>query len=66
MERFNRFVYLCTVIVYIEEDVQMGLNSYDHFYNTLACIVQSLGSIEYLNVFCAVGALIGIHLIEPV
>ena len=38
MERFNRFMYLCAVIVYIEEDVQMFLNSYDHI-NTLACIV---------------------------
>ena len=65
MERFNRFVYLCAVIVYIEEDVQMFLNSYDHINNTLACIVRSFGSIEYLTVFCAVGALIGIHLIEP-
>ena len=65
MERFNRFVYLCAVIVYIEKDVQMFLNSYDHINNTLACIVRSFGSIEYLTVFCAVGALIGIHLIEP-
>ena len=65
MERFNRFVYLCAVIVYIEEDVQMFLNSYEHINNTLACIVRSFGSIEYLTVFCAVGALIGIHLIEP-
>ena len=43
----------------------MFLNSYDHINNTLACIVRSFGSIEYLTVFCAVGALIGIHLIEP-
>ena len=65
MERFNRFVYLCAVVVYIEEDVQMFLNSYDYIDNTLACIVRSFGSIEYLTVFSAVGALIGIHLIEP-
>ena len=63
MERFNRFMYLCAVIVYIEEDVQMFLNSYDHI-NTLACIVRFFGSIEQLTVFCSVGALIGIHLIE--
>ena len=43
----------------------MFSNSYDHINNTLACIVRSFGSIEYLTVFCAVGALIGIHLIEP-
>ena len=53
MERFNRFVYLCAVIVYVEEDLQMFLNSYNYINNTLACIVRSFGSIEYLTVFCA-------------
>ena len=49
MERFNRFVYLCAVAIYIEEDVQMFLNSYDHINNTLACIARSFGSFDYLQ-----------------
>ena len=57
-------MYLCAVIVYIE-DVQMFLNAYDHTNNTLACIARSFYSNDYLIVFCAVGALVGIHLIEP-
>ena len=65
MERFNRFVYLCAVVLYIQDDVTAFLDKYDHITNTLACIVRSFESAEYLSVFCAVGALVGIHLTQP-
>ena len=63
-ERFNRFVYLCGVILYLDPFIWSFLSKYEHVTNNLACIVRAFEDVEFLKVHLAVGALIGIHLIE--
>ena len=65
MERFNRFVYLCAVVLYMQDDFHAFLQKHDHISNTLACIVRSFASLDFLSIFCGVGAAIGVHLIQP-
>jgi len=65
MERFNCFVYLCAVMLFIQDDVHAFLQKFDHITNTLACIVRFFASLEFLSIFCGVGAAIGVHLIQP-
>lgn len=64
-ERFNRFVYLCAVILYLDPYIWSFLTKYEHVTNSLACIVRSFEGVEFLKVHLAVGALFGVHLIEP-
>ena len=52
-------------MLYIQEDVHRFLDKYDHVTNTLACIIRSFQDVQYLTVFCAVGAIIGVHLVQP-
>ena len=64
-ERFNRFVYLCAVVIYHDPHIWSFLAKYEHVTNNLACIVRAFEDVEFLRIHCAVGALIGIHLLEP-
>ncbi|KAI8509055.1 hypothetical protein Bbelb_129030 [Branchiostoma belcheri] len=64
-ERFNRFVYLCAVILYLDPYIWSFLAKYEHVTNSLACIVRAFESVEFLKVHLAVGALFGVHLVEP-
>lgn len=64
-ERFNRFVYLCGVILYLDPFIWSFLSKYEHVTNNLACIVRAFEEVDFLKVHLAVGALIGIHLVEP-
>lgn len=64
-ERFNRFVYLCAVILYLDPFIWSFLTKYEQVTNILACIVRSFEGVEFLKVHLAVGALFGVHLIEP-
>ena len=64
-ERFNRFVYLCGVILYLDPFIWSFLSKYEHDTNNLACIVRSFDKVEFLKINLAVGTLIGVHLIEP-
>lgn len=64
-ERFNRFVYLCSVILYLDPFIWSFLSKYEHVTNNLACIVRAFEDVDFLKVHLAVGALIGIHLVEP-
>ena len=41
------------------------LAKYTNITNTLACIVRSFESVEYLRILAAVGVIIGTHLVEP-
>ncbi len=64
-ERFTRFCFLCAVTLHHDKDIVQFLRKFDHVTNNLACIVRCFEDIEFLRVFCIVGALLGIHLIEP-
>ena len=64
-ERFNRFVYLCAVILYLDPFIWSFLSKFEHVTNNLACIVRAFEDVDFLQVHLAVGALVGIHLVEP-
>ena len=64
-ERFNRFVYLCGVILYLDPFIWSFLSKYEHVTNNLACIVGAFEEVKFLKIPLAVGTLIGVHLIEP-
>ena len=64
-ERFNRFVYLCAVLLNHDHHVWTYLQKYENVTNTLACVVRAFEDVEFLEIHCAVGALIGIHIVEP-
>jgi hypothetical protein len=64
-ERFTRYPYICAVVIHHDQNVVEFLRKFDHITNNLACIVRGFEHVEFLRVFCLVGALIGIHLIEP-
>ena len=51
--------------LYHLDDVTQFLQKYEHVTNQLACIVRYFQDVEFLKVSYAVGALIGIHLVEP-
>ena len=65
MERFNRFVYLCAVVLYMQDDVNAFLQKHDHISDTLACIVRFFASLDFFPIFCGGGEAIGVHLIQP-
>ena len=64
-ERFNSLAYSCVVALNLDENVCKFLLKYENITNQLACICRSFESLEYIRVMAAVGAVIGIHLIEP-
>ena len=64
-ERFNRFVYLCAVLLHHDNHVWSFLRKYEQVTNNLACIVRSFEDVDFLRIHCAVGALVGLHLVEP-
>ena len=64
-ERFTRYPFLCAATLHHDKDIVAFLRKFDHVTNNLACIVRCFEEVEFLRVFCLVGALIGLHLIEP-
>ena len=64
-ERFNSLVYSCVVALNLDQNVSKFLLRYENITNQLACICRSFESLEYLRIMADVGAVIGIHLIEP-
>ena len=64
-ERFTRYPFVCAAVLHHDSDIEGFLNKYDHVTNQLACIVRCFARIDFLRVFCLVGAVLGIHLIEP-
>lgn len=64
-ERFNAFPYSCALALHYDTNISAFLSKYTNITNTLACIVRSFQDLEYLRVLAAVGAIIGIHLVEP-
>lgn len=64
-ERFTRFCFLCASVLFHDADVTSFLHKFAHITNNLACIIRGFEHVEFLRILCLVGALIGIHLIEP-
>ena len=64
-ERFNRLTLTCAVALYHYDDVVSFLEKYEHVTNQLACIVRSFQDLNFLKVLFCVGALIGLHLVDP-
>ena len=64
-ERFNSLVYSCAVTLALDSKVTAFLEKYQYITNTLACIVRSFESVEYLRILAAVGVIMGTHLVEP-
>jgi hypothetical protein len=64
-ERFTRLSYLYALTLYYDKEVFDFLSKYDNITNNLACILRCFEDMDFLRVFCAVGAILGIHLIEP-
>ena len=49
----------------MQDDVHAFLQKHDHINNTLACILISFASLDFLSIICGVGAAIGVYLIQP-
>ena len=64
-ERFTRFAYLSAVTLHHGQDIFSFLRKFDHVTNQLACIERCFEDMEFLRPFCIVGAILGVHLIEP-
>ena len=64
-ERFNSLVYCCAVALYLDADVLKFLEKFTNITNTLACIVRSFSTLDYVRVLAAVGVIVGIHIVEP-
>ena len=64
-ERFNHLTVKCALTLYHYEDVSSFLEKYVHVTNQLASIVRCFLDLDFLLVMYCVGALIGLHLIEP-
>ena len=64
-ERFNAFPFSCGLALHLDSPICAFLAKYSNITNTLACIVRSFEELEYLRILATVGAIIGIHLVEP-
>jgi hypothetical protein len=64
-ERFNAFPFSCGLALHFDTKITAFLEKYSNITNTLACIVRSFEGLEYLRILAAVGAIIGIHRVEP-
>ena len=64
-ERFNSFIYTALITLFLDKHISKFLNKFTNITNSLACIIRSFESLEYLRVLAAVAVVIGIHLIEP-
>ena len=64
-ERFTRYPFCCATVLHHDTEINGFLIKYDHVTNQLACIVRCFAGIEFLRIFALVGAVLGIHLIEP-
>ena len=64
-ERFNSLVYSCAVALNLDSKVNSFLDKYTNITNSLACIIRSFESVEYLRILAAVGVILGTHLVEP-
>ena len=64
-ERFTRYNFVCAALVHHDQDIVSFLRKFENIDNNLACIVRSFESVEFLRVFSLVGALLGLHLVEP-
>jgi len=64
-ERFNRLTLTCAIMLYHLDDVASFLEKFEHVTNQLACIVRCFIDLEFLKILYCVGALIGLHLVEP-
>ena len=64
-ERFNRLPLTCAVTLYYFDDVASFLDKFQHVTNQLACIVRCFLDLEFLKVMLCIGALLGVHLVEP-
>ena len=51
--------------MYHLDDVESFLEKIEHVTNQLACIVRCFLDLDFLKVLYCVGALIGLHLVEP-
>lgn len=51
--------------LHLDSQLSAFLAKYSNTTNALACIVRSFEDLEYLRILAAVGAIIGIHLVEP-
>ena len=64
-ERFNRLPLTYAVTLYHLDDVASFLDKFQHVTNQLACIVGCLLDLKFLKVMLCIGALLGVHLVEP-
>ena len=64
-EGFNRLPLTCAVTLYHFDDVASFLDKFQHVTNQLACIVRCFLDLEFLKVMLCIGALLGVHLVEP-
>ena len=63
--RYNAFPFSCGLALHLDSPICAFLAKYSNITNTLACIVRSFEELEYLRILATVGAIIGIHLVEP-
>lgn len=64
-ERFNSLAYTCLVSNWLDEHVSEFLAKYTSITNSLACIVRSFESLDYVRVLSAIGVILGVQLVEP-
>ena len=64
-ERFNSLTYCCLISIYLDGDILAFLDKYSSITNTLACIIRSFSTLDYVRILACVGVILGVHLIEP-
>ena len=64
-EIFNSLIYTALIPLFLDSHVSNFLNKFTNITNSLACIIRSFESLEYLRVLAAVVVVIGVHLVEP-
>ena len=64
-ERFNSFIYTALIALFLDKHVSGFLNKFTNITNSLACLLRSFESLDYLRVLAAVVVVIGVHLVEP-
>ena len=55
-------MYVCVTLYHFDDAF---LDKFQHVTNQLACIVRCFLDLEFLKVMLCIGALIGVHLVEP-
>ena len=64
-QRFDRLTLCCATLLHHYHELETFLSEMTHVTNQLTSIARSFQEIEFMPVLLALGALVGVHLINP-